>query len=66
MRRLELTVVAAVGGTTAFPLTEKFGKDFIFFGAFVPLVITLAAALRYTGYFFQFKRIRMFMVGKET
>jgi len=65
MRRLELTVVAAVGGITAFLLTEKFGNDFLFFGAFVPLVITLAAALRYTAYYYQLKRIRTFLVGKE-
>lgn len=66
MRRLELTAVAAVGGTTAFLLTEQYGKDFLFFGSFVPLLITLAAGLRYVSYFYQLKRIRNFLVSKES
>lgn len=65
MRRLELTAVAAVGGTTAFLLTEQYGKDFLFFGSFVPLLITLAASLRYVAYFYQLKRIRQYLVAKE-
>jgi hypothetical protein len=65
MRRLELTAVAAVGGVTAFLLTESYGKNFLFFGSFVPLFITLGAALRYVAYFYQLKRIRRFLAGKE-
>ncbi len=65
MRRLELTAVAAVGGTTAFLLTEHYGKNFLFFGSFVPLLITLAATLRYVAYYYQLRRIRQYLVAKE-
>lgn len=65
MRRLELTAVAAVGGTTAFLLTEHYGKNFLFFGSFVPLLITLAASLRYVAYYYQLRRIRQYLVAKE-
>lgn len=65
MRRIELASVAAVGGICAFLLTEKFGMDFLFFGSLLPLLVTLAAALRYVAYFYQLKRIRTYLATKE-
>ena len=65
MRRLEITAVAAAGAVTAFLLTESYGKNFLFFGSLVPLLITLGATLRYVAYFYQLKRIRRFLATKE-